>query len=336
MLSAAVIRRISVFISTCSTRRFDAGISVERCMILKSALGRKIIFATVNLSHRSPTEVFTSPPMSAGVTSRWNSVESFMSIQFLSLARRATAALLGIVVCLAAAGCMSTYAAPGAPADFKALGVSRASLTDSSINQTLDKKPLATFPCGIAAVRIQAPGYHADGTDTFGTGNYCVVTTRDIENAADFQKLGQLPMVTGIAPVNRLLLPQQLNTDLELRQAAASLHADMLLIYTIDTSFQVEDHLAPMTVVTLGLSPNMTAQVVTTASAVLLDTRNGYLYGYSEASEHGIQLTNGWMTHQAVNDARKRTEGKAFAKLVDGLQGTWGDVVKRYAATKVE
>jgi hypothetical protein len=245
-----------------------------------------------------------------------------MSIQFARIARPAMAVLFSIIVCFAVVGCASTYATPGAPADFKALGVSRASQTDTSINETLAKKPLAAFPCGIAAVRIQAPNYHADGTETFGTGNYCVVTTRDIEDIKDFEKLGKLPMVSGIAPINRLLLPQQLNSDLELRQAAASLHADVLLIYTIDTSFQVEDHLAPMTVVTLG-----------TASAVLVDTRNGYLYGYSEASEHGVQLTNGWMTSEAVNDARKRTESKAFAKLVDGLQGTWGDVVRRYAAT---
>ena len=85
------------------------------------------------------------------------------------------------------------------------------------------------------------------------------------------------------------------NSDLELREAAAALHADIVLIYTIDTGFQVEDHLSPLSVVTLGLSPNQTAQIVTTATAVLMDTRNGYIYGYSEATEHGFQLTNAWL-----------------------------------------
>jgi hypothetical protein len=88
--------------------------------------------------------------------------------------------------------------------------------------------------------------------------------------------------------------------------------------------------------VSLGLFPNDTAQVVTTASAVLMDTRNGYLYGYFETTERGIQLTNGWMTEQAVSDARKRTETRAFAKLVTGLQSTWEDVVKNFGSpTKV-
>lgn len=245
-------------------------------------------------------------------------------------------ALIGLLVCPLVIGCAATYATPGGGADVKAMGgVERKSLTDATINDALDKKPLAKFPCAIAAVRIQAPGYHSDTAESYGTGNYCVITTRDIESDTDFAKLSKLPLVTGIAPLNRLLLPEKLDSDLQLRQAAASLHADMLLIYTIDSKFQVEDHLVPMSVVTLGLSPNMTADVVTTASAVLLDTRNGYLYAYSEATEHGAQLTNGWMTDAAVQDARRRTESKAFSKLVDSLSGKWTDVVKNNPAVSV-
>lgn len=97
------------------------------------------------------------------------------------------------------------------------------------------------------------------------------------------------------------------------------------------TAFKVEDHLAPMSVISLGLFPNDTAQVVTTVSAVLMDTRNGYIYGYSEATEHGAQLTNGWMTEQAVADACKRTETAAFTKLTGSLATTWGEVVKTYS-----
>jgi hypothetical protein len=44
-------------------------------------------------------------------------------------------------------------------------------------------------------------------------------------------------MLRGLAPLNRLVLPQQLQSDRELRVGAAKLHADMLLIYTLDTTF---------------------------------------------------------------------------------------------------
>ncbi|MDB5305152.1 MAG: putative lipoprotein [Phycisphaerales bacterium] len=257
-----------------------------------------------------------------------------MSTQSAPGARRGIRALVGIVLCSALTGCAS-YATPGRPADFKALGVSRESLTDSSINTTLAKEPLAKFPTGIAAVRIQAPGYKSNTAEGWGGGSYCVITTRDIETDKDWDRLSKLPMVTGVAPINRLLLPQQLNTDLELRQAAASLHADMVLIYTIDTQFYIKDHLAPLTVVTLGLSPNQTAQVVTTASAVLMDTRNGYLYGYAEATEKGMQLSNSWTTEAAVDDARHRTESRAFGKLIVQLADTWPQVVKNFKRTEV-
>lgn len=249
-------------------------------------------------------------------------------------AGRGRCALVGLVLISMATltGCASQYATPGRAADFKAMGFNREAQTDAGVAQTLSKQPLASFPTGIAAVRVQAPDYHSDTAERFGSGNYCVITTRDVEKDGDWERLRKdLPMVTGIAPINRLLLPQQLNSDLELRQAAAALHADVLLIYTIDTTFHVEDHLAPLTVVTLGLSPNQTVQMVSTASAVLMDTRNGYLYGYSEATQKGIQLTSGWTTEAAVKDARKRTESQVFAKLVDGLRGTWQGVVSNYA-----
>jgi hypothetical protein len=178
---------------------------------------------------------------------------------------------------------------------------------------------------------VQAPGYQSDSAQSYGEGNYCVITTRDVESEKDWKRLAKLPMVTGVAPINRLLLPHQLNSDLELRQAAASLHADILLIYTIDTTFHVEDHATPLTVLTLGLSPNQTAQVVSTASAVLMDTRNGYLYGFSESTEKGFQLTSAWTTQSAIEDARKRTESKAFEKLSQGMEGTWSTVIRNFA-----
>ena len=131
--------------------------------------------------------------------------------------------------------------------------------------------------------------------------------------------------------MNRLLLPPQLNSDMDLRQAAAALHADVLLVYTLDTTFRVEDSLAPLTVVTLGLSPNQHARVVCTASAVLLDTRNGFVYGVAEATQQGTQLASAWTSGAAVDDTRRRTETQAFDKLVGELEKTWVGVVRTYA-----
>ena len=227
-------------------------------------------------------------------------------------------------------GCAS-YATPGKAVDFNALGVNREALTDGSIVQSLAKQPLASFPTGIAVARVQADGYRSETAETWGHGAYCVVTNRDVEKPEELTRLARLPVVTGIAPMNRLLLPRELKSDVELRQAAATLRADVLLVYTLDTTFRVQDKLAPLSVITLGLSPNQQAQVVCTASAVLMDTRNGYIYGVAEATERGSQLASAWTSESAVDDARRRTETGAFAKLVGELERTWAGVVQNYA-----
>jgi hypothetical protein len=229
------------------------------------------------------------------------------------------------------AGCAS-YATPGRGADLQALGVSREALTDGSIVQSLARQPLAQFPTGIAVARVQAPGYRSETAETWGSGAYCVVTNRDVESPEQVARLAKMPAVAGVAPLNRLLLPHELKSDVELRQAAATLRADMLLVYTLDTTFRVQDKLAPLSVVTLGLSPNQQAQVVCTASAVLMDTRNGYIYGVAEATDRGTQLTSAWTSSSAVDDARKRTETGAFEKLVGELERTWAGVVRNSAS----
>src|SRR5437763_4972264 len=135
-------------------------------------------------------------------------------------------------------GCASSYVTPGRPADMQRVGVPktiRDASTDGVVQQALDKKPLARFPTGIAVVRVQAPGYQSNTAQGFGSGAFCVVTTRDIEKPEQIERLSKLPMVSGIAPVNRLLLTQELQSDLQLREAAAHLQAQMLLIYTLDT-----------------------------------------------------------------------------------------------------
>lgn len=86
-----------------------------------------------------------------------------------------------------------------------------------------------------------------------------------------------------------------------------------------------------MTAITLGLSPTQNASVICTASAVLLDTHNGYVYGVAEATDRSSQIASAWITDAAVDAARRRTESAAFAKLVEELKKTWGGVVRSYA-----
>ena len=248
----------------------------------------------------------------------------------LSIRRGVVIALFGAAMLVE--GC-SEYVTPGRGADLRVVGVTPemvASGTDVSIELQLKKKPLAALPTGIAVARLQAPGYQSETARGYGSGRYSVVTTRDVEPEDAVERLNKLPQVSGVAPISRLLLPTQLDSDRELRNAAAQLHADMLLVYTLDTTFEKNDLAEPLTFITLGISPNQKATVVTTASAALLDTRNGYIYGVCEATSKTTRMMGAWGSGAAVDETRRETEKAAFVKLVGEAEKMWTGVVKQF------
>ena len=227
--------------------------------------------------------------------------------------------------CLVFTGCTS-YTVPGGPAPLAVMQD-----TDAYLKSSYAAKPLAQFPAMITVARVQSAKYSSRTAEAYGEGAYRLITTRDVETEADFDRLSALPSVAGLATINRMLVPQQLRTEDDLRLAAARLKSDMLLLYTFDTQFYVKDFAGPVTLFTLGLSPNRRAYVTTTASAILIDTRSGYVYGGAEASAKSDQLANGWTSDDAVDDTRLRTEKESFGKLITELQKTWPNIVKQYA-----
>jgi len=230
-------------------------------------------------------------------------------------------------------GC-ATYATPGGAAKMATLGASAVdqnNATEGGVADAMAKKPLASFPAAVAIVRVQSPGYRSYTAQGWGTGQYSIITTRDVEAQTDMDKLQQLPMIRGLAPLNRLVLPEQLQSDHELRVGAAKLHADMLLIYTLDTTFSDVSRATPLSVVTLGIGPTKRMRIMCTASAALMDTRSGYVYGLAEATKEHEELQNAWKTDDEIDRTRRDVEGKAFTALVSDVQKTWDDVVKEYA-----
>jgi hypothetical protein len=234
-------------------------------------------------------------------------------------------------------GCQS-YTTPGGPADFRALGLTpeaKAALTDASVQRLLEKKPLVTFPAAMAVARVQAQDYSSYSAARRGGpemlhNTYSVVTVRDVEKEEDFAALSKLPQLAGVAGIKRILLENTLNSDLELRNAAAKLHCNLLLCYTFDTTFTTETHVAPLGLITLGMFPNKDARVTCTASAVLMDVNNGYVYAVMETTAHNNQLANAWSSSEAIDQVRRKTERQAFEDLVAAFKSEWPTVVTTY------
>lgn len=239
-----------------------------------------------------------------------------------------------LLTCALLTGC-AHYATPGRGAQMDMFGATKAEQavgTDGGIKAALEKKPLASFPASVAVARVQAPGYSSYTARGWGTGQYCVVTTRDIETDADVERLARMNMVRGVAPLNRLVIPSTLQSDYELRHAAAKMHADVLLIYTLDTTFQDYDRTTPLSLITLGAASNKRMRILCTASAALLDTRSGYVYGLAEATKKHEELANAWKTESEIDARRREVETKAFAQLIGDVEKSWNGVVREHAS----
>ena len=111
-----------------------------------------------------------------------SSIYQSLTRQFRSLqgARVMTTALSVVAMLLGLNGCAS-YTTPGA-------GVQLTQLADADINELMAKQPAAKFPARIAFTRLQASGYSAYGTESYGNGAFSVVTAREMESETDFMK----------------------------------------------------------------------------------------------------------------------------------------------------
>lgn len=131
--------------------------------------------------------------------------------------------------------------------------------------------------------------------------------------------------------LNRLLLPKNLSSDLDIRAAAAKLQADAILIYTMETTFDDGKILDPLTTVTLGLAPNKTFKITSTASAILMDTKTGFIYGALEETATRSGITMVWGSFKVIESGRKKTEQEALTKLIDSFTPFWNAIYKKHS-----
>jgi hypothetical protein len=221
-----------------------------------------------------------------------------------------------VFAALTVSGC-ATYQTPGR-------GVSVPDITAPAIAEAMARKPAASWPARLVVARVQASGYQSATTTGYGQGRYSVVTTRDIETEADFARLSAMPKVAGVGVLNRLLLPSTLTSAEDLRGAAAQLQGDIVLMYTIDTSFRTDtQQIGPLQLVSLGFFPNKKAKVTSTCAVALIDTRTGYVYGVAEWTAHDDQRSDLWNNRAAIEKARARAERGAFAGALDELEKLW-------------
>jgi hypothetical protein len=223
-------------------------------------------------------------------------------------------------------GCASQqYVTPGE-------AVSLPDITETDIGEVLTREPAAPFPARLIVARVQAPGYVSYSNRGYGHGNYTVLTARDMETDEDFRRISAMPGVAAVGPLSRVLLPRELNTTRDLRTSAAQLRADVILLYTIDTSFRTDTtRIGPLQAVSMGFFPNKKARVSSTCAAAFLDVRTGFVYGIAEATATEQQRSGYWNTQDAIEKARVNAERGAFAGALTEIEKAWGAIVAEYS-----
>jgi len=241
--------------------------------------------------------------------------------------RKRTSTAIAILAIAALYGCAATYTTPAG-------GVSLAeeiSVTD--LREHFATEPASRFPANIAVARLQEGGYYSFSNRGYGNGRYSVVTTRDIEPDEAYETLEGLPLIRGVAPIGRLLLPNRLNSVDELRSPAARLKADLLLVYTVDSTFVVDGNsLDPLSAISLGFIRNREAHVTSTVAGALLDVRTGFVYGTTEATATRSKKATVWSTQQAADSSRIVAEKQAFESFIESFSSLWADVVNEHVA----
>lgn len=221
-------------------------------------------------------------------------------------------------------GC-ATYRTPGS-------GVSLPQITSPNIAEAMARKPAASWPARIIVVRVQGPGYVSTSNQGYGQGRFSVVTTRDIEQESDFQRIGAMPKVAAVGMLSRLLLPGNLGSADDLRTGAAQLQGDIVMMYTIDTVFRTEtSNIGPLQTLALGFFPTHKAKVTSTCSVALLDTRTGFVYGVAESTSGADQRSDAWNEQKAIDKARARAEREAFTGALGEVETLWGGIVAAQA-----
>ncbi|MEY3141973.1 MAG: hypothetical protein RLY21_466 [Planctomycetota bacterium] len=247
---------------------------------------------------------------------------------------RTTFVLATLATCIAAlGGCASHYVTPGDPAPLMQMaareqpGVDARPLGDPAVADRMAVAPAANWPANLAFARIQGSGYRAYGSRGVDRGSISLVGAGDLERDADTAAIAAWPALRGFSRLTPILIPASDDPMGALREGAATLRADIIALYTVDTDFRVDDRdIGPLGLLTLGLAPTKNAVVNSTVSIAFFDVRTGFCYGTAEGSASDDQLASAWTSEQAMDDARRRAERLAFERMLAEAGKAWAGI----------
>jgi hypothetical protein len=215
-------------------------------------------------------------------------------------------------------GCSSYVNSPAARS---AVAEKKQAFSHALISRAYNAKPTMRFPATIAiAPQSGEAVMHLRALDALGR----------LESLKTLPDLRGLPMVSGLVSNRAPIDDSATESDLRLREAAARLHADAVLLISVETNATNGEVFAPLTTATLGLFPNNRYEIIATGLAALVDTRTGFVYGTMEksAAKSGLLMVAG--SGDALERRKQLAQREAVEKLLREFPDFWRGVVSAH------
>jgi hypothetical protein len=222
-------------------------------------------------------------------------------------------------------GCSTHWITPGAGSDLARLGT-------ANLAVAFGRKPTALFPSFMTVVRIQAPGYGGAG----GSRRFVVLEPEDDDVARD-EDLRTMAGWEEIGRVERMHaggLSEDIDS-LDALRATLDDDTDLLFVHSMDTRLdRLDDHedaLPAGAPFSFGPLSAAELEIAATASALIVDVRTGFVYGFSRFTSRRASSTRSWKNVEALEAARREIEREAFEGVLRASRRKWERAIMHYA-----
>lgn len=235
-------------------------------------------------------------------------------------------------------GCTATYQGVVRPEPkLSILSPDLSDLSEQKMETYLKAKVQPVFPSTLAVTKVKIPYYEYGAEYRYGQRHPEIVVVENIQGdeAEGWQKLTELKFPGGrpiIEDVHFLspMLVEGLPTLKKLRDAAALVHAPMLLVYIQqdDTGRGYNNAaIAYWTLVGMLFVPGNTIGAYSTCQAVLIDTKTGYIMATAQSDDMREEKTMIW----SVKSSQSRIRAMARYQSIERIQQNCQKAIYRMA-----
>lgn len=213
----------------------------------------------------------------------------------------------------------ATATAPGVPV---AAATGTGAALEDKIRAAAAVEPMLSFPARIGIARIENGALVPVPADEAAA--WMALGTALGPGIAQFEPVD--PLVAEMTRASAGLAPARGDVGglvAIIRLGAARQHLDAVLIYAVGTTTETTNTaiaFADLTIIGGAFLPTREIEAAGRASALLIDVRNGYPYGRTQAEIALAELSTSWGSDGARADLAREAEARTVARLAENVE----------------